>query len=96
MATHRALEPFSTIRSQLRRGPSVAAGDLVLTPVVLEERAAGATVRGCWLVAAKRPVAIIIAAPGGRRLVRLDQVAQCNSGHSIANNSASVRTHRKS
>jgi hypothetical protein len=52
-----------------------------LTPVVLEERAAGTTARGCWLVAAKRPIAIIVSGPSGRRLVRLDDVAQNNSGH---------------
>jgi hypothetical protein len=49
--------------------------------VVLEERTAGATARGCWLVAAKRPVAVIVAGPGGRRLVRLDDLAQGDSGH---------------
>lgn len=75
-------------RRQLQRGPSVTAGDLVLTPVVLVERAAGATARGCWLVAAKRPVAVIVAGPGGRRLVRLDEVAQCKSGYPIAEYSA--------
>ncbi len=58
-------------RRRLRRGPSVSAGGLVLTPVVLDERGAGATERGCWLVAAKRPVAVIVAGPDGRRLVRL-------------------------
>jgi hypothetical protein len=78
MALHPAL---GIARRQLRRGPSVSAGDLVLTPVVLEERGAGATARGCWLVAAKRPVAVIVSGPGGRRLVRLDDVAQNNSGH---------------
>ena len=77
MALHPAL---GIARRQLRRGPSVSAGDLVLTPVVLEERGAGTTARGCWLVAAKRPVAIIVSGPGGRRLVRLDDVAQDNSG----------------
>jgi hypothetical protein len=46
-----------------------------LTPVVLEEHAAGTTGHGHWLVAAKRPVAVIVAGPGGRRLVRLDDVA---------------------
>ena len=72
------MAPHSTLdiaRRQLRRGPSVSAGDLVLTPVVLEEHAAGATTRGCWLIAAKRPVAVIVAGPGGRRLLRLDDVA---------------------
>ncbi len=78
MALHPAL---GIARRQLRRGPSVSAGDLVLTPVVLEERGAGGTARGCWLVAAKRPVAVIVSGPGGRRLVRLDDVAQNNSGH---------------
>ncbi len=84
-----ALDPALGIaRRQLQRGPSVSAGDLVLTPVVLEERAAGATARGCWLIASKRPVAIIVAGPDGRCLVRLDEVAQSNSGHPIADNSA--------
>ncbi len=85
MAFHATL---GIARRQLRRGPSVSAGDLVLTPVVLVELAAGATARGCWLVAAKRPVAVIVAGPCGRRLVRLDEVAQSNSGHHIAENSA--------
>jgi hypothetical protein len=91
MALHPAL---GIARRQLRRGPSVSAGDFVLTPVVLEERAAGATARGCWLVAAKRPVAVIVAGPGGRRLVRLDD--QSNSGHPIANSSALGRANWKS
>ena len=72
------MAPHSTLdlaRRQLRRGPSVSAGDLVVTPVVLEEQAAGTTTRGCWFIAAKRPVAVIVAGPGGRRLVRLDDVA---------------------
>ncbi len=84
-----ALHPTLGIaRRQLRRGPSVSAGDLVLTPVVLEECAAGATASGCWLVASKRPVAIIVAGPDGRCLVRLDVVAQSKSAHPIANDSA--------
>ena len=84
-----ALHPTLGIaRRQLRRGPSVSAGDLVLTPVVLEERAAGATASGCWLIASKRPVAIIVAGPDGRCLVRLDQVAQSDSAHSIGKDSA--------
>ena len=92
-----ALDPaLGTARRQLQRGPSVSVGDLVLTPVVLVERAAGATARGCWLVAAKRPVAVIVAGPGGRRLVRLDEVAQSNSGHPIADNSASGRANWES
>jgi hypothetical protein len=93
MALHPAL---GIARRQLRRGPSVSAGDFVLTPVVLEERAAGATARGCWLVAAKRPVAVIVAGPGGRRLVRLDDLAQSNSGHPIASSSALGRANWKS
>jgi hypothetical protein len=59
---------------------------------VLEERATGATARGCRLVAVNRPVAVIVAGPGGRRLVRLDDVAHSNSGHTIANNAALGRT----
>ena len=93
------MAPHSTLdiaRRQLRRGPSVSAGDLVLTPVVLEERAAGATAGGCWLVAAKRPVAVIVAGPGGRRLLRLDDLAQSNSGRSGVDNSAFGRAHWKS
>ncbi len=85
MALHSKL---GTARRQLRRGPSVSAGDLVLTPVVLEERAAGATASGCWLIASKRPVAIIVAGPDGRCLVRLDEAAQSKSAHPIANGSA--------
>lgn len=69
-------QPASGVaRRRLRRGASVTAGDLVLTPVVLEEFAAGATELGCWLVASKRPVAILVAGPGGRRLVRLHRDA---------------------
>jgi hypothetical protein len=71
MAPHSKLD---TVRRQLRRGPSISAGDFVLTPVVLEEQAAGTTTGGCWLIAAKRPVAVIVAGPGGRRLLRLDDV----------------------
>ena len=63
---------LGSIRRRLRRGPSVAIGDLILTPVVKEELDAGTAASGCWLVAAKRPVAIIVADPEGRRLVRLD------------------------
>jgi len=81
-----ALRPaLSVSRRQLRRGPAVSAGGFVLTPVVLEESAAGATARGCWLAAAKRPVAVIVAGPGGRRLVRLDDAAQSDSGHPKSN-----------
>jgi hypothetical protein len=69
-----ALRPALGIaRRQLRRGPSISVGDVVLTPVVIEECAAGATTRGCWLAAAKRPVAVIVAGPGGRYLMRLDE-----------------------
>jgi len=64
--------PLSIARRRLRRGPSVSVGDLVLTPVMIEECAAGVTARGCWLTAAKRPVAVIVAGPGGRYLMRLD------------------------
>ncbi len=71
-----ALRPALGIaRRRLRRGPPVSVGDLVLTPVVIEECAAGATARGCWLTATKRPVAVIVAGPGGRYLMRLDQDA---------------------
>ena len=66
---------LSIARRRLRRGPPVSVGDLVLTPVVIEECAAGTTARGCWLTAAKRPVAVIVAGPGGRYLMRLDQDA---------------------
>ena len=84
-----ALRPALDIaRRQLRRGPSVSVGDLVLTPVVIEECAAGATACGCWLIAAKRPVAVIVAGTGGRYLMRLDEDAQSNLGRPIANNSA--------
>ena len=70
-----ALRPaLGTARRRLRRDPSVSAGELVLTPVVLEELAAGATSHGPWLVAAKRPVAVIVAGPDRRRLVRLENV----------------------
>ncbi len=64
--------PLSIARRRLRRGPSVSVGDLVLTSVMIEECAAGVTARGCWLTAAKRPVAVIVAGPGGRYLMRLD------------------------
>ncbi len=68
-----ALRPgLAVARRRLRRDPSVAVGDLVFTPVVLEESAAGAMADGPWLVAAKRPVAVIVAGPGGRQLVRLE------------------------
>lgn len=76
MALHPAL---GIAGRRLRRGPPVPVGSLVLTPVVLEERAAGATVRGCWLVASKRPVAVIVAGLGGRRLLRLDDPARGDS-----------------
>ena len=70
-----ALRPtLDLARRRLRRGPPVRAGGLMVTPVVLEERAAGTTAQGCWLTAAKRPVALIVAGPGGRRLVRLDDL----------------------
>lgn len=82
-----ALDPaLDFARRQLKRGPSVTVGDFVLTPVVLEERAVGATARGCWLVAAKRPVAVIVAGPCGHRLLRLEDIAQRNSEHPVANN----------
>ncbi len=67
--------PLGIARRRLRRGPPVSVGDLVLTPVVIEECTAGATARGCWLAATKRPVAVIVAGPGGRYLMRLDQDA---------------------
>ena len=60
-------------RRRLTRGPSVAAGDVVLTPVVLDERSTGVGDHGGWLVAAKRPVAVIVSGPEGRRLMRLDE-----------------------
>ena len=70
-----ALRPaLGAARRRLRRDPSVSAGGLVLTPIVLEELAAGSTAHGPWLVAAKRPVAVIVAGPDGRRLVRLDSL----------------------
>ena len=62
---------LGTLHRQLRRGPSVSAGELLLTPVVIEERGAGAIASCCWIVAAKRPVAVIVTGPNGRRLVRL-------------------------
>lgn len=67
---------LSIVRRRLRRGPSVSAGAFVLTPVVLESSGAGTTANGCWLVAAKRPVAIIVKGESGRRLVRLVDDAQ--------------------
>jgi len=38
---------------------------------VIEERGAGVIGCGCWIVAAKRPVAVIVTGPNGRHLVRL-------------------------
>ena len=71
-----ALRPaLSIARRRLRRDPPISVGDLVLTPVVIEEWTAGVTTRGCWLAAAKRPVAVIVAGPGGRYLMRLDEDA---------------------
>ncbi|MEM7223850.1 MAG: hypothetical protein AAF495_12770 [Pseudomonadota bacterium] len=67
---------LGSIERALRRGPSVSAGGLVLTPVVVEERGAGVTGRGCWIVASTRPVAVIVAGPNGRRLVRLEDGAK--------------------
>lgn len=67
-----ALRPaLGTVHRQLRRGPSVSIGELVLTPIVAEERGAGIIALGCWIVASKRPVAVIVAGPDGRRLIRL-------------------------
>ena len=75
-----ALDPaLGAAYRQLKRGPSVTVGSFVLTPVVLEERKVGATARGCWFVAAKRPVAVIVAGPCGHRLLRLENIAQSNS-----------------
>jgi hypothetical protein len=65
-------------RRRLRRGPSVSAGGQVFTPVFLEERGAGERPHGCWLVAAKRPVAVVVADPHGRRLLRLDDGVQAD------------------
>jgi hypothetical protein len=59
------------IRRRLRREPSVAVGELVLTPIVKQESGAGTTASGCWIVAAKRPVAIMVTDRVGRRFVRL-------------------------
>jgi hypothetical protein len=87
--------PLGIARRRLRRGPSVSIGDLVLTPVMIEECAAGATARGCWLAAAKWPVAVIVAGPGGRHLMRLDEDAESNSGRPFAHNSALGRADRK-
>ncbi len=72
--------PLGTARRRLRRGPPLAIGDFVFTPVVVEERAAGTTRCGPWLFAAKRPVAVIVTSPSGRRLVRLDQETPAWSG----------------
>lgn len=72
--------PLATARRRLRRGPSVSIGDLILTPVVLEEHATGTTRSGPWLFAAKRPVAVIVTSPSGRRLVRLDGETAAWSG----------------
>ncbi len=72
-----ALRPaLGTMHRQLRRGPSVSAGGLVLTPVVVHERGAGVIGCGCWIVAATRPVAVIVTGPNGRRLVRLADVTK--------------------
>ena len=63
---------LGSVNSTLRRGPPISAGGLVLTPLVIEEHGAGTAGAGCWVVASKRPVALIVAGPKGRRLVRLD------------------------
>jgi hypothetical protein len=62
------------VHRRLRRGPAVRTGDLTLTPVVLEELGAGVTAGTCWLLAAKRPLAVIVAGPAGRRLIRLERL----------------------
>lgn len=64
------------IERQLRRRPSVSVGELVLTPVVVEERGAGVIGSACWMVATTRPVAVIVTGPNGRRLVRLADAAE--------------------
>ena len=69
MAVRAALE---ISHRRLRRGPPVSAGELILTPVAIEQFEAGVIAQNCWIVAAKRPVAIIVAGPDGRRLIRLD------------------------
>ena len=70
-----AAAPLAVVRRRIRRGPPVAAGGLVVTPIVLEELAAGTAGPGCWLTAAKRPIAIAIAGPDGRRVLRLPDAA---------------------
>lgn len=62
---------LGTIRQRLRRGPSVAVGELIFTPIVKQESGAGTTASGCWVVASKRPVAIMVTDRDGRRFVRL-------------------------
>ena len=67
---------LGSMQRHLRRGPPVAAGGVVLTPVVIEQRGAGTTAQGCWVVASKRPVAVIVAGAEGRRLLRLADAEQ--------------------
>ena len=64
-------KPLRVASRRLRRGPAVTVGDLVLTPVALEEYAVSPMADGCWLVVAKRPVAVIVAGLAGRVLLRL-------------------------
>lgn len=70
-----AAAPLAVVRRRIRRGPPATAGGLVVTPIVLEELAAGAAGPGCWLTAAKRPVAVAVAGPDGRRVLRLPDAA---------------------
>lgn len=62
---------IGSMQRQLRRGPALSVGELVLTPVVLEERGAGMVGGGCWVVAATRPVGVIVKGPDGCRLLRI-------------------------
>ena len=62
------------VHRRLRRAPAVRTGDVTLTPVVLEQLGAGVTAGTCWLHAAKRPLAVIVTGPRGRRLIRLERL----------------------
>lgn len=69
MASVRAL---NETRRKIRRGQAIRAGANILTPIVLEELGAGMVAGACWIHAAKRPLAVIVSGPDGRRLVRLE------------------------
>lgn len=66
---------ISASHREIRRGAPVAVGGIVLTPVILYERHGVVGVPGGGFFAAQRPVAVIVAEPQGRRLIRLHERA---------------------